>query len=515
MSLQALRCLAVLLALAWPLCVMAGAVDATPVASAGAEPAAQAVAADANAVAAFDGVEAALHYTQNKVQPLFSGEDALAARLNLIEHARQRIDLQYYLYHDDRAGRFLGEALLRAADRGVQVRVLIDDMHGADNRIMQALNQHPRIEVRRYNPFRLRSFHFLESVLAFDRVDRRMHNKQLTVDAERSIVGGRNIGEEYFGVSTEVTFADLDVLVEGPAVNDLEQVFEAYWNSKKSKILDKHAEERNEKKLKELRIRLHEAMAMDGAELNDLVAASAFTTMAAAGGVLQQECPTAVLSDSPDRKSSVNRSAVARRIAQQLRLSQKDVVILSAYFVPGDKGAEAFTAALDHNVGVEIITNSLASTDVTAVHVGYQRYRELLLQAGARVWEMKPVLEKKSRWHFAFGGSKNASLHTKAYLFDQRYLFIGSFNMDPRSAALNTEMGLLFDCPALAQPLVHGLQELLPDLAYRVYLNADGAIRWEETDDGVVHVFDHEPRAGFWRRSAVWWLQWLPIESEL
>ncbi|MDI1302439.1 MAG: phospholipase D family protein [bacterium] len=470
---------------------------------------------NAGPLPAFDGIESALRYTPNRVQPLISGQDALAARLALVEHARQRIDLQYYLYHDDKVGRFLGEALLRAADRGVQIRVLIDDMHGVDNRIMQALDQHPNIQVRRYNPFRMRSLHLLEAVLAFDRVDRRMHNKQLTVDGESSIVGGRNIGEEYFGVSDDVTFADLDVLVDGPAVPDLEQVFEAYWNNRHSKPLDRHAEEGGGKKLQELRLRLSGAMARDGEALKNLVANSDFSRAGAAGGALQQECPAAVLADSPDKKNSAQSSAVARRMAQQLRRSQKDVLILSAYFVPGDKGSEAFTAALDHGVGVEIVTNSLASTDVPAVHAGYQRYRELLLQAGARLWEMKPVLKKKSRWHFAFGGSSNASLHSKAYLFDQRYLFVGSFNMDPRSAALNTEMGLLFDCPALAAPLMQGLRELLPELAYRVYLDPDGSLRWEEKDDDTVSVFDREPHAGFWRRTAVWWLRWLPIESEL
>jgi putative cardiolipin synthase len=451
----------------------------------------------------------------NRIELLVGAHDALAARLDLIARARRSIDLQYYLYHDDSSGRLLAAALLAAADRGVQVRILLDDIHSGDEKLMRALDEHPGIEVRRYNPFRFRDLRPLEMVLAFGRVDRRMHNKQLTVDGRFSIVGGRNIGDEYFGVSTDVAFADLDVLVSGPAVPELDQVFDAYWASRHSKKLRALLPDSAHNHLAGLRRDLALFLDGPGAALRAAVAGSAYARKARRGGLLQQECPTTVVADGPDKPDGHHSSPVARALALRLRNAEHSVLLISAYFVPGDRGEEALEAALDHHVPVQIVTNSLASTDVSAVQAGYERYRRRLLEAGADLWEMKPVTPPRNRWHFAFKHGSRASLHTKAYIFDDRYLFIGSFNLDPRSAVLNTEMGLLFDCPAAAQTLHRGFVEALPDLAWHVRLRGDGRLQWEEESDTGAQPHGRDPGAGFWRRTEVWWLKLLPIESEL
>lgn len=449
----------------------------------------------------------------NQVEILFAGGDALAARLDIIERARRRIVFQYYIFHADDSGRLLAEAMLRAAERGVQIRGLVDDMHGADNRLLKALNAHPNIEIRRYNPFELRrELRLLEALLDFGRVGRRMHNKQLTVDGRFSIVGGRNIGDEYFGHSPTNAFADLDVLVAGPAVAELEHIFEDYWQAPDSKPRGKAVDF---EKVHDLRKDLEEWGGERKGRLLASLEESSYRKARASGALLQRRCPTLVLSDAPEKLVSARPdSPVARQLAQSLRESQQDVLLISSYFVPGQAGVEVLGQVARRRVNVEVITNSLASNDVPAVHAGYERYRRPLLQAGVLLWETRPMLAPQASRRFSLGSSR-ATLHTKAYFFDQRYLFVGSFNLDPRSAVLNTEMGLLFDCPALAAPLRQAIARVLPELAYRVYLNDKGELRWASQQGREVRIFKDEPEAGLWRRLLVWSLRWLPIESEL
>ncbi len=467
-----------------------------------------------------DGSEG-LRFTPNHMLPLLAGHDALVARLDIIAHARKSIDLQYYIYHNDKAGRLLAHALLRAADRGVQVRVLVDDIHGSDDDLVDALNAHPHIEIRHFNPFRMRKLRLLEMLLAFNRVDRRMHNKQLTVDGNFSIVGGRNIGDEYFGTSEESDFADLDVLVSGPVVPELEAVFEEYWQSRRTKLLSKHAEARYAKALEELRGQLDVQLREDEARLLPVLSEAPYAQARLDGTRQDVECPTAVLADSPEQKSGETsegekpQSPVGESLMRYLEGAGRDVLLVSAYFVPGKEGTRELVALRERGVNVEVLTNSLASTDVGAVHAGYSRYREPLLQAGTRLWEMKPVIDARQAKRFSIGGSSRASLHTKAYVFDERYFFVGSFNLDPRSAVLNTEMGLVFDCPEVARKLRAGLGAALPASAYRVYLDDENDLAWRDETSKPPQVFSKEPRTGFWRRSSVWLMRLLPIEGEL
>ncbi|MGH8491925.1 MAG: phospholipase D family protein [Moraxellaceae bacterium] len=464
---------------------------------------------------------AGLTFTMNRMLPLIVGNDALVARLDMVEHAEKTIDLQYYIYHNDRAGRLLAHALLRAADRGVKVRALIDDIHSDDQKLGDALNAHPNIELRHFNPFRMRKLRLLETMLAFSRVDRRMHNKQLTVDGRFSIVGGRNIGDEYFGTGEESDFADLDVLVSGPVVAELERVFEEYWISPRTKLMSKNAESKYGPELEELRRQLARQLHDDEEILLPLLAEAPYVKARLDGQHVFAECPTAVLADSPEQKDENNsdpekaKNPVGESLMAYLQGARSDVLLMSAYFVPGKAGTQALVDLQSRGVNVAVLTNSLASTDVSAVHAGYSRYREPLLEAGASLWEMKPVQLPHKTKRFSLKGSSRASLHTKAYVFDGRYFFVGSFNLDPRSAVLNTEMGLVFDCPEVASKLRTGAVSALPDAAYHVGMNDAGELRWEDRSGHPPVIFDKEPETSFWRRASVWWLRLLPIEGEL
>jgi putative cardiolipin synthase len=449
--------------------------------------------------------------TSNRVEMLIAGSDALAARLDLIERARERIVFQYYLFHADNSGELFAAALLRAADRGVEVRGLIDDISGADRPLMQALAAHPGIRIRRYNPFQFQEMRLLEILLNSREVGRRMHNKQLTVDGKYSIVGGRNIGDEYFGSSQDISFADLDVLVAGPAAAEVEESFEDYWKAPRSKERGRDHPER----LQELRERLARPATPEKTALLALAQRSAFHERHERGRLFQEACPTQVLADYPGKPDrTVPESQVARQLARNLGGAKEDVFLVSAYFVPGEVGAAQLVAAAGRGVRVEVITNSLASLDVPAVHAGYKRYRKPLLQGGVLLWETRPLKQPKEGPATVFGSSR-ASLHTKAYFFDRRYIFVGSFNIDPRSASLNTEMGLLFDCPQLAKPMRDALGRALPALAWKVTLGEDGELRWKGQHQGEVKEVVREPDAGLWRRFMVQALQWFPIESEL
>lgn len=464
-------------------------------------------------IAATEFSSASLRFSGDRVGLLAAGHDALVARLDLIMNARDHINLQYYIYQNDRSGRLIARALLQAADSGVKVRILLDAIHGEDDDMMEALNQHPNIEARRFNPFRWRQMRLLESVLAFSRVNRRMHNKQITADGGRAIVGGRNIGDAYFGTGETSYFADLDVLVEGNTVKELEVVFDEYWRHHRSKPVHRFTSS-GHKKLDALRRSFVAQQQEDDAAMRPLLQRSNYVEMRERGAALPYQCPVAVMADKPEfKEDEESKSEVADGLSYYLNETEKEILLISAYFVPGKEGMKALRQARERQVNIQVLTNSLASTDVPAVHGGYSYYRKTLLQEGVQLWEMKPEAGPRERQHFSLRSNAQASLHTKAYVFDERYLFIGSFNMDPRSAVLNTEMGLMFDCPVLVRDFMEGVSVLMPEMAWKVGISDKGKLLWRDANQ-LTHE-GKEPQAGFWRRSKVWWLQRLPMEGSL
>ncbi len=454
-----------------------------------------------------------------------NGVDALLARIVLADAAERTLDLQYYIWHDDLTGRHLADAVLKAADRGVRVRVLLDDLGtGADDQVLLAISSHPNIEIRLFNPIASRSFKKLGSALEFSRINRRMHNKALIADNQAAILGGRNIGDEYFGASSEVDFGDLDVLTFGPAVHKVSNAFDEFWNSEaaypiasltghaagpdalpgyRAKLTAFVASEHDSPYVTQARERLRDTL--DARE----------TDFAWGKATLLYDDPAKITRSPDDPQGHLLSQFDALSIQPA-----KEVLIISPYFVPGKKGVAWMRAQTQRGVRVTVLTNSLAATDVAAVHAGYQRYRKDLLDAGVHLYELKPAPgEDNGEKKKSILGSSKASLHAKTYVFDRTSVFIGSMNLDPRSITLNTEIGVYCESAPLAAQVADGLEPRLDQIAWRLETRTDGngtsRIVWIDTaPDGKVTESD-EPGVSGIKRVGIWFLGLLPIESEL
>lgn len=443
--------------------------------------------------------------------------DAFAVRALSARAAGRSLDLQYYIWHDDFTGRLLDHELLRAADRGVRVRLLLDDLnaHGR-NSILAALDAHPNIEVRMFNPTRNRKggiARALEMLLRMVSVNRRMHNKAWIADGRVAVVGGRNIGDEYFSAASDTNFIDLDALVLGPAVQQTEAIFDDFWNSSAAiplralKQAKPGAVERLRTEMAEADHRLH-----DHAYIRRLRAADGIAGFVRGEHALHWPRALVVLSDPASKGEGGGRQEwLVHPLAAAMSQARHSLRLVSPYFVPGEPGMDYLRQLRARGVAVEVLTNSLVATDVLAVHSGYAPYRRRLLEDGVVLREQKPRGELDS----SLFGSSGASLHTKAFIVDDAAGFIGSFNIDPRSISLNTEMGLLFhDREATAALLAIYRDKTDPRHAYRLRLE-QGALRWDDAATQPPVSWEHEPESSAWQRAAVWLLGWLPIESQL
>jgi len=465
------------------------------------------------------------HPGESGFLPLQSGIDALIARTVLAEAAERTLDVQYYIWHEDMTGRLFAYALLRAADRGVRVRVLLDDVGArADDETLLALDAHPNIEIRLFNPVATRSFRNLGMLTDFSRVNRRMHNKSFIADNQRAILGGRNIGDEYFEAQSEVAFGDLDVLTVGRAVSDVSEAFDLYWNAPASypvpALLGRSGDP---KSLDALRTKL--AAFVDAQRDSPYAnrARSQLAEMMATGSDGFYWGKADLLYDDPAKITRAPDDTEGHLVPQFADLKSQikdDLLIVSPYFVPGDTGVDWLRGLEKRGVRVTVLTNSLAATDVGAVHAGYQRYRKPLLEAGVRLFELKPgaIEHEREKRGGGITGSR-ASLHAKTFVFDRRAVFIGSLNLDPRSIQLNTEIGLVCESAPLAEDLGDTIEQNLDQIAWRLELVADASgnkhIVWLETGADGVRQLTEEPEVSTWRKFSVWFLGLLPIESQL
>ena len=467
------------------------------------------------------------HAGQNAFRPLPDGLDALLARIHLAEAAERSLDLMYYKWNNDTVGKHLANALLRAADRGVRVRVLIDDAGtSVDDNNLMALDGHSALEVRLFNPSASRGTRMLELMTSFGRLNRRMHNKAFIADNQRAILGGRNIGDEYFEALGDGNFADLDVVMAGPVVGEVSKAFDLYWNSPVVYPITALTGKR------------HEIGSLDAlrAELAAFVASQTDTpyTQAAraradvllntaAEGVFWGKAH--VLYDDPSKitRDAGDREGTLLPQFSELGLSlDKELTIVSPYFIPGDAGIAWLGGLVRRGLRVTVLTNSLASTDVPAVHASYKRYRDRLVDAGVRLYELKPdasdVVRASRDRRRAKEGSR-ASLHAKTFLFDRQAMFIGSLNLDPRSIQLNTEIGIVCESPALTESMLSRLEPLIDRIAWRVERATNGIgtpqLVWVETREQDVQRHSSEPDVSGWQRFKVWLLGLLPIESQL
>ena len=452
------------------------------------------------------------------VVPLDDGLDAFAARALLADAADSTLDIQYYIWRADLSGTLLAQALVRAADRGVRVRLLLDDhVTGGLDPLIAAMDAHPRIEVRLFNPFRHRRFRYLGYLTEFSRLNRRMHNKSFTADNQATIVCGRNVGDEYFGAgdAAGMIFADLDVLTIGPVVNDVSREFDRYWASQSAypaELLVPTAT------AEEVRRADEEARSRTtGAQRDAYLAAvesQGLVERLKAGTQTFDWSAIRLLTDDPAKGlgAAPPESHLWPQLRQAMGRPRREMELISAYFVPGESGSGYLAELAREGVAVSVLTNSLAATDVAAVHAGYARRRETLVSSGVALWEMKSDGAIYGGSKRQLGGSSSSSLHAKTVSVDREKVFVGSFNFDPRSASLNTELGLIIPSPTLASAISDVFAQQVPERAYRVLEDSTGQLTWHELHDGEIVVHSEEPDTGFWLRLGVGLLALLPIE---
>ena len=453
------------------------------------------------------------------VVPLPSGRDAFATRVRLADAAERSLDVQYYLWQDDLSGTLLLNALRRAADRGVRVRLLLDDNHtGCLDETLAALEARPNFEVRLFNPFTVRRWRPLQYLLDFARLNRRMHNKSFTADNQATVIGGRNVGDEYFGADQDLLFVDLDVLAVGQVVDDVSQDFDRYWASGSSYPARRI--------LPPISVALADAFAAADA-VEHQPAATAYMQAAADSPFMRSLLARRLefdwtrvhlVSDDPAKGLGLasGEEQLWSRLKRVMKKPTRDIKLVSPYFVPGAEGVNFFGSMAASGVTVAVLTNSLEATDVAAVHAGYGKRRKALLGAGVKLFEMKRTASAPQvrQAHSSVGGSGSSasSLHAKTFSIDGSRIFIGSFNFDPRSARLNTEMGFVIDSPALAKSISGIFASNMPSMAYEVRLAPDGTLRWLEQVGPEQIVHDDEPGTTFWNRLGVSLMSLLPIE---
>jgi len=464
---------------------------------------------------------------------LKGGHAALAARLALAQRATRTLDVQYYLFHNDTTGKMVAASLLAAADRGVRVRLLIDDIDTADKELgLATLNAHPNIQVRLFNPFHTRSTSLLvkgwEALRESVRLNRRMHNKVFIADSQIGITGGRNIGDEYFDANPDLAFIDLDVVAAGAIVNALSQSFDAYWNSIAAVPASALPIAPSDRRLQRTPQRLYRFRA----EQLDTAFGRALTAADPIPGLLKGDTPWHIahadlVVDPPGKVLHPNKSPSSLLIGQLAGLwvdPTRRVLIVSPYFVPGAAGMAYFRYWRGQGIRIDVLTNAYAASDVPIVHAGYANYRIPLLEAGVNLYELKPLAEPiGGRLRDLPGGSSRASLHAKTFVFDGEQVFIGSFNFDPRSALLNTELGLVIHSPGLAREVTDMAENAMrPERSFQPRLVVETVeakvvkrLQWTDIRQGIPRTFDQEPDTTPIQRGLLRILRVLPIEEYL
>ncbi len=487
-----------------------------------------------------DAVLDRLFAGQRQAQPEHSGArlvalgtEAFALRALSARAAVRCLDLQYYIWHSDATGRYLANEVLLAADRGVRIRVLIDDMDARSrDSVLTALDQHPLIDIRLFNPFATRSGMLRtvrELLSSGSRLNHRMHNKAWIADGRIALVGGRNIGDEYFSASSLVNFVDLDVLLAGPAVAQTTRIFDRYWNSESAMPIARMRRlGRRRQSLADVRDLLNTAMQThgEGEYIRRLRDTPQIHDVITRNYELTWTRDVQVVADDPrkalKRPEEID-AGVLQSITAAFERAGRELQLISPYFVPGRGGAAQLERKAREGCAVAVLTNSLAATDVAAVHGGYSKYRQPLLRAGVQLFELKPAPEEddeKGR-DVRHGprlrlGSSKASLHTKAAIVDGACVFVGSFNLDQRSALLNCEMGVWITDAAVAQQLqAMFLLGATPQRSFVLSLDERQRLVWTESLAKRTVTYRSDPYAGWGRRCVTWLLRHLPIESQL
>ncbi len=465
----------------------------------------------------------AQHEGKSGFRPIAQGEMAFTARAQLAMAAQESIDIQYYIWHLDLTGRVIYESLLLAADRGVRVRLLLDDMDtaGKDD-FLRNIDHHPNIEIRLFNPFANRNLRAGDFLLDTWRVNRRMHNKTFTADNSATIFGGRNIGDEYFDATEAVSFGDMDALGVGPVARDVSNQFDLYWNSKyvyplasfkwKAPVSDDdyRAFRKSSADYLEQARKTRYARILRDVELAKVERISEVDYVWS-DWVLGFDDPSAI-----EMNEMTLDTHLALKLLKAMEQTKEDLLIVSPYFVPGEKFTQFLNELEAKGVRVRILTNSLQANDVSMVHAGYMRYREDLVRGGVELYEYRATSNKARRkLKRERIDVEKTSLHAKFFTVDETFLFVGSFNLDGRSAKLNTELGAYFAAPVQAATLSDNFDQLMREVAYRVVINDDGDLEWVGENDGQEIRLDREPDTSWWKRFSTQVLSVFVPESQL
>ncbi|MGB4812016.1 MAG: phospholipase D family protein [Methylophilaceae bacterium] len=459
------------------------------------------------------------HPNQSGIHSLPDPIEAFAARMLLARTAERSLDVQYYIWHADQTGTLLLQALVAAADSGVRVRLLLDDggTSGLDG-MLATLALHPHIEVRLFNPFALRKFKPLGYLTDFGRANRRMHNKSFTADNQASIVGGRNVGDEYFGATDGVLFSDLDVLTVGPVVSEISHDFDGYWASPSAYLAQSILPAVGVSELQALDAKATRIAQSDAAKTyTQAVRRTPFIQQ-----LLQQQLPmewahTTLVSDDPLKGlgKAKQDGLLVKQVHDVIGTPQHSVALVSPYFVPTAAGLKALVNLRQKGIRVRVMTNAYEATDVPLVHAGYIKYRKALVQHGVELYEMQRTAPTGNHARLNLLGSSGSSLHAKTFAVDGSRAFVGSFNFDPRSALLNTELGVVIDSPLLASQIEQAFDILIPEKSYRVQISDSGKLQWESSQEGGATqptVYLVEPGSSWLSRWSMRVLSLLPIE---
>ncbi|MBY5992629.1 phospholipase D family protein [Ferrimonas balearica] len=465
------------------------------------------------------------HPEQSGLGLISRADDALKVRLAMADLAEHTLDLQYYIWHGDSSGLLLLERVARAAERGVRVRLLLDDhtFTGSDKELKRIASL-PNLEIKLYNPYGKRRSGSFARTLAFlgefGRLNHRMHNKMMVADNQLAVVGGRNIGDEYFGLSDGLNFRDLDLFAAGPVVNDLSASFDQYWNSSWAISINSiHGRKVTPGTFEELfRVLEAERQAQPPLpyqiEFNDEELRRAIEQMPAS-----LTWGRALVTADPPRKDlakALPEDAVASILGQLGAGAEEEILVAAPYFVPGDLMIQGLAQLHQAGVRVRVLTNSLHANDVKVAHYGYVNRRQETLETGTELYELRPDAASALATQPSSQSQVPVGLHAKVAVYDRKRVYIGSANLDPRSHLLNTEIGLVVDDPELAQAVAALLlADMAPDSAYRVTLDEEGDPCWHWEEAGTPWRACTEPGIGTWDRLGIWvnWL--LPIEDQL
>lgn len=455
------------------------------------------------------------------------GTDAFLIRMTLLSMAERSVDVQYFIWKADIIGKLLMSKMLEVADNGVRVRLLLDDitLDSETKSILFAMDHHENIDVRIYNPFSSSGYRVPAAIFNTSRINRRMHNKSFTVDSQYTIVGGRNIEENYFSANIRSNYADIDMISTGPVVTEVNNQFDTYFNSAlaiPSYVFDGYETYANQLASVKKELADYVLSVQDSDYAKDIKNTTLYQQII--NGLhnknksMGYKAKAHVIYDDPDKtlgKSELETTYAISMMRPHVEKIKNTLELISPYFIPGKQGTKHLISLVERGIKVRVITNSLASTDGIMAQSGYARHRYNLLKGGVELYELKPKAKSKASRSLGRSAEAKSALHAKTYIFDRKEVYIGSFNFDPRSSQINTELGIICESSEMAEDIAIELFEKnIDEFAYKLVLENDNIV-WLDVGNGQVTRHTTQPETSAWRRFNLSLYSLLPIESQL